>query len=322
MATSGSTNFSQTRNEVIFNAFQLLGIYGIGRTVSTEDISFASAMLNMMLKSWSAMGLHLWAKQEGIVHLTPYVGEYSLGSYSYFTNKEDEVINQLTSSRSAADTSIIIADTSTLAAADNVGVVLDTGYIHWTTIASITNSTTFVLTSALPSAAAASNLVYSFTSTAGKPLRILSARFVQGYDGGASGTTQTELPMTSISYEEYWNLAMTTNSSEFSNQFHYAPKVSNGMLYLWPRPTSGASRVQITYERLIEDLDNIDDNFDLPAEWLEPVTWQLAIRIGPAFGKDQRMQVIGAMASEMLENLKNWDNEITSIRFVPDRGSE
>lgn len=320
MATSGSTNFTQTRDQVILDAFQLLGIYGLGRTVSTEDMTFSASMLNKMVKSWAAMGLHLWAKQEGMIYLTPYTSEYQLGTYSYFTTKSDETVTKLTNTYTTGTTSIVLNTTSGITVADKIGIVLDTGFIHWTTVQSITNSTTLVITAPLPSSASASNLVYSFTTTATKPLRVLSARLIQGFDGGSSGSSQIEIPMTSIAYEEYWNMSTITTPSEICNQYHYSPKVSNGTLYVWPRPTTGASRIQITYERIIEDLDNIDDNFDFPGEWLEPLTYQLALRIGPAFGKDQRMQVIAVMASQMLDNMKNWDTEITSIRFVPDRG--
>ncbi len=49
MATSGSKNFSQTRAELIQDAFQILGVYGIGRTVSAEYNALASNILNKMV---------------------------------------------------------------------------------------------------------------------------------------------------------------------------------------------------------------------------------------------------------------------------------
>ena len=50
MATSGSVNFNQTRNEIINDAMQLLGVYGVGRTISAEDEVFAASILNKMVK--------------------------------------------------------------------------------------------------------------------------------------------------------------------------------------------------------------------------------------------------------------------------------
>ena len=98
MATSGSQNFSQTKADIISDAFQLLGVYGIGRTVSAEDTTLASNFLNKMIKAWAVKDLHLWEKTEGVLYITPYEEQYSLGSAStdaYVTNKSDEVITQL-----------------------------------------------------------------------------------------------------------------------------------------------------------------------------------------------------------------------------------
>jgi hypothetical protein len=97
----------------------------------------------------------------------------------------------------------------------------------------------------------------------------------------------------------------------------YVPRDLNGRLYVWPRPIDASKRVQITYERMIDDMDNINDDFDFPSEWLEPITYQLAIRLGTPFGKEAKVREILPMAEQMLKNLLNWDVETTSIRFSP-----
>lgn len=313
MATSGSTNFEQSRNQVILDAFQLLGVYGIGRTVSAEDLSFAVSMLNKMIKAWGAKGLHLWAKEEGVVYVQPDQASYLLGSTAKATLLSDEVVTQLNGAQAASATSLTVDSTSGMTVADIIGVVTTDKTIHWTTIATIPTSTTLTLTTGLDSAASDDALVYTYTTALNKPLRILSARRRTGLT-----TSQVDLPVVETAYESYFDLP-NKNSASSPNQFHYSPKVASGNLYLYPAPSDGSERICITFERIIEDLDSTSDTFDFPPEWLEALTYQLAVRLGPPFGKDQRtMGSILPLASSMLEDLLNWDAEISEVEMVPD----
>lgn len=322
MATSGSSNYTQTRDQIILDAFQLLGVYGIGRTVSAEDNTFAASLLNKMIKSWGARGLHLWTKEEGILYLTPNVAHYSLGNASTdskATLASDEVMTQLNGALATSSTAVTVDSTTGMTVGDYIGIVLTDKTIHWTTIATLPTSTTLTLTLATTGAASDNAYVYTFTSKIYKPLRILDARRRQGVDTGATSNI-LDIPMTSLAYQDYMQLPVKTSGST-PNQFMYNPKLTSGNLYLWPRPTDGSERIVFTFERIIEDLDSASDNFDFPGEWLETLTYQLALRLGPAFGKDQRtMQSILPLAQSLYEGLLNWDSEITEVKFMPDIG--
>lgn len=319
MATSGSQNFSQTRNDLINDAFQLIGVYGIGRTVSSEDITYASNALNKMVKSWATKGLHLWAKEEGVLFITPNTASYSLGSAAgdaHATKTSDLVLTQLNGALAASATAVTVDDTTGMTASDAIGIVTTDKTIHWTTIVSVDSSTTLTLTTGLDSAASDNAIVYTYTNKIYKPLRILDARRRTGVDSGST-STEFDLPLTEIGYQDYFELPNKTTNS-IPNQFHYSPKNTAGTLYLYPRPSDGAERIQFSYERVLEDLDSASDDFDFPSEWLEPLTWQLAIRLGPAFGKQQRTERMQPVASAMLDNLLDWDAEVSSIQFSPD----
>jgi len=323
MATSGSSDYSQTRNGVILDALQLLGVYGIGRTVSSEDMAFCSSMLNKMLKTWSAQGLHLWCKTEGILHLTQYASEYILGNSSSDAKtslETDEIITQLNGAQAILSTSLTVNDTTGMLIGDYIGIVLTDKSIHWTTIVTIPSSTTLTILAGITKAALDDGVVYSFTSRMYKPSRILSCRLLSGIDSGSTSTL-VELQMSTMSYQDYFNMPAKTING-VPTQFCYDPKLTNGRLYIWPRPADTSYRIQFTSERLIEDMDTLTNDFDLPSEWLETITYQLALRIGPAFGKDQKiLATIGPLASAMLEALKDWDAEVTSIDLIPERGN-
>lgn len=319
MATSGSQNFSQNRDAIINDAYQILGIYGIGRTISAEDTTVASNALNRMIKSWATKGLHLWAKEEGVLFITPNEAEYTLGNAAgdaHATKVSDLVLTQLNGAHAASATSITVDDTTGMAGSDNIGIVTTDKTIHWTTISSVDSSTTLTIASGLDSAASDDGLVYTYTNKIYKPLRILDARRRTGIDSGAT-STEFDLPLTEVSYQDYFELPQKTINS-IPNQFHYNPKLTSGKLYLFPRPSDGAERIHISYERVIEDMDSASDDFDFPSEWLEPLTWQLAVRLGPMFGRTQKMEQILPIASAMLDNLLDWNAEVSDIQLSPD----
>lgn len=323
MATSGSTNFTETRDQIILDALALLGVYGVGRTVSSEDMSFCVSMLNKMVKSWANQGLRLFTKTEAVLYLSPNQEHYKLNSDSasaYCTNKSDEVVAQLNGSVATSTSNLIVDSTAGMTVGDNIGVVLTDNTVYWTTIATILTSTTLTLTGALTGPANDNALIYTFTDRIDKPLRITAARSVLGFDNGAT-STETQIPLTGIGYEDYFDLPSKSISGGMPVQYMYNPQTTYGDMYLWPRPTDGNYRIEFSYERIVEDLNNASDDFDFPPEWLEPITYQLAVRVGPAFGKDQKViKVLMPMASTMLENLKDWDCEITSVFIGPDLG--
>lgn len=322
MATSGTTTFSQTRDQLILDAFQLIGVYGIGRNVSAADSQVAQSFLNKMIKSWQTQGLHLWTKTEGVLYLSQYVNKYTLGSsstYAYCTNKTDEIQTRLTTAIAIAATALTVTSTTGMTIGDYFGIVQSDNSIHWTTIATIPSSTTLTITTGPTVACSANAYIFTFTTRINKPLRINNANIVQGFDLGSS-STETQIPLSLISYEHYHSLPDKTTSG-MPIQGVYIPKNTSGVFELWPRPNDCSQRIEFTYERIVEDMNDAADDFDFPSEWLEPLTWNLALRLGPAFGKDAKiMQTVGPMAMQMLEDLKSWDSEITSVNITPDLG--
>lgn len=321
MATSGSSNFTQTRNEIINDAFQLAGIYGVGRTISAEDQVVAENALNKMVKAWSAQGLHLWAKEEAVLFITPHVGEYTLGtgaSEARLALASDTKVTQLNGAHSASATILVVDDTTGMTAGDNIGVVLTDATIDWTTIVSVDSSTGLTITAGLDSAAADNNLVYTFGTRIYKPLRIHSMRRVQGVDAGST-STQSEIIISKLSSEDFHNLPNKTTGGT-PTHFYYNPDVSNGVLKLWQRPSLPTWRFHLTISRILEDFDASTNTPDFPQEWLEVLTYQLASRLALSFRVDQQtITNLTQMASIMLENMLSWDNEVTSIQIIPNR---
>lgn len=317
MATSGDYSFTQSKQDLILDAFQLAGVYGLSRTLDQNDLNFASNLLNKMVKSWSTRGPHLWAKEEAILFVEQYQSKYVLSNSSSaakWANIADTGIFQLTASQSAGSTQVPLNSVTGLSNGQAIGAVLDNGSTQWTTIMSIAGLIV-TITNPLTSAATLYNQIYSYTSRAYKPSRIYSCRKQQGIDLGAT-TTMNEVWLKEMAYQSYMNLS-AKSSNGVPSAYMYNPDNTQGDFYLWQRPITTDMRIQFTYERLIQDLDAVSDNFDFPSEWLETLTYQLAWRLCTPYGKSEKIQELLPVASLMLENLKDWDAEITSLCIKP-----
>lgn len=320
MATSGSTNFSLTRNQIINQALQLLGVYGVGRTVSSDDLQFCNIALNAMIKAWQNKGLYLWKKDEAYLFPTRYIGEYTLSADSTSARcayASDTIITRLNGAHAASDTTLVVDDTTSMTAADIIGVPLTSGAIHWTTIVSVDSSTGLTITSGIATAASDNAPVYTFTSRVDKPHRILDARRISGVDQGSTSDRQDTV-MYEVSHEEFQHFSNKTENGTPSH-WYYQRGNTTGKLNVWQRPKDSLNYFGLTIERRFEDFDAASDDADFPSEWLEALYYQLAVRVASGFGKDVKLQIIAPLASTFLQNVLSGDAETASIRFSPRR---
>jgi hypothetical protein len=101
--------------------------------------------------------------------------------------------------------------------------------------------------------------------------------------------------------------------------YYFAPKVSDAWFYTWPTADDVNSCIKFSYLRRIQDFVASTDNPDLPQEWLEPITYNLAIRIAPAYGiATQKLNPdISVIAQSSLQEMQLWDSEEGSYRICP-----
>lgn len=78
MATSGSTDFTVTRDDIIKRALRLIGALAQGETPTTDQVSEAAVALNGLVKAWQADGMPLWALKQRSVTLVDGTASYTL----------------------------------------------------------------------------------------------------------------------------------------------------------------------------------------------------------------------------------------------------
>lgn len=299
--SSGSKNFSVTRNQILYAAMKKAGVYQTGETPTAEEVADAAFTLNVMVKEWSARGIDVPWREEITVFIQPGARSYALGTSGDHATHE-YVETTLAADAATAATTISLTATSGMAAGDYIGIKLDSGALHWTTITTVA---TTLVASGLVSAASAGNAVYAYTTQANRPQRVLWAyrRDAQGLD----------VPVTLIG-EEAYRLLSDKGALGFVNQINYQASLDEGTLFVWQ--TSGTDKLILITQSLADDFDAASDHPQFPIEWSNALIWGLTHELGPEYGMSMKDAfAFKAIADEKLAILLDYDVENASVIF-------
>ncbi len=311
MTTSSSTDFELDALGIVTKSFQKLGIRAAETPLEDFEIQDGLDDLNLMLKGWSMQGLHLWTMEEGVVFLDVGKENYLLGpSGDEACNLDDFIGTTTTIAGVTTDVIIPVTSSSGMVAADVVGIKLDTGVRHWTTIVSVDSSTQITITAGLPSAAASAATVFTFTTLIERPLRISSTR-------RQTFANDSEIPVESWSRDEYFNQTVKGGTGTV-NSAYYSPLLINGRIYVWQTASDCNDYLRITFERLIQDIDLSTETLDIPTEMQECVIYNLAARLTESYTVPPRREAsVNQKAAMLMTQALGWDEEIESIFVQP-----
>lgn len=314
MTTSGTATFTYNRDQIIKMAYRKLGVINGSETPSAQMITNASDALNLWVKALNATGLHIWTETEATVFLQPSQNSYDLGTGSTDHATETYTATTLSASAATSATTISVTSATGFATAYNVGVVLDSGSIFWTTQNGAATGTLVPLLSGMSGSAAAGNAVYVYQANIIRPLRVVSTR---RYNFASAIDTQM-IPMSRIDYRNQPNKSTTG----VPTQTFYDPRGGTnvmGRLNVWPSPSDASNAVKMTWWRPVQDFTSSADTPDLPQEWGMALIWNLAKEMGPEFDvTPNRWAMIKEMASGHLDNVSGWDREPESYLFGQD----
>lgn len=303
MATSGSTDFNLTRDELLLGALRLVGKSGRGKTPSAADIADAAEAMELMVKSLQATGAHVWKTQDATLFLELGTQKYSLPGANMTL---DYVTTAMKVAGVATDLTIDVDSIVGLTNGDFIGIELDDRTMHWTTINGVPAGDTVTITVALPSAAAITNTVYTYTTKIVRPLKALMAR----------RQSVNDVDIDVVSKEEYLRLPVKDSTGEI-NTVYYDPQLGVGNLYVWPTGSNPDDRLQVTFMMPIEDMDSSNINPDFPQEWLLALKFGIASLLGPEYGiKLDRQMYIDSRASAFMQLVVGFDEEYASVYFA------
>lgn len=310
MTTSNSVDFSLSRNQIIQAAALEVGDIAEGDTLGADIISIYSIRLNSWVKSLMAGGAKLWATKQATLFLTAGTATYALGATgAHCTN--DYVQTTLSTDEAAASTSLGLTAFAGMAAADNIGIVLDDGTIQWTTISGAPGATT-TIAAGLTGPAGAGNAVFTYTTKINRPQRIIPET---AYWRSPAGQ---DTPVKMFSRAEYAQLSNKSISGKLV-QAWYDPQLGNGVLSVWPAPDSASDVLRFSYERILEDFDTGTNTPDFAIEWGEALILGLASRMAPSAGLPlSERQDLERRAGQALAICEGYDRENVSTFFQPD----
>ncbi len=309
MATSGSTDFSINRDDIITFALKKLGRIAEGDTPNTDQVLDAAFELNMMVKHWQAPGLNLWAVKKGFLFLEKDTSEYNLGATGDHATTA-YLKTEMRVAAIAAATTLEVDSTTGMTALDNIGVIQDDGTSHWTTIASITDSDTLVLTTGLVSAAAIDKEIYTYTTKIDRPLKITG--MWRRDDFGA------DIPINMITRQTYDELTNKTADNK-AVQAYYDPQLTNGILSVWSEPTDLTDILVFRYQRPFDDFDASSDTPDFPQEWYLSLGYGLAALLCDTYGVSETIaRKIEGKAAFFKAEAMEFDAEEGSIFLTPE----
>ena len=312
MATSGSTNYSQTATNVIRDALLKCEALDEGEPITGEHLNSGLRQLNRILKRWNAKQLR-WARREAILFLNADQQVYNLPTDKCAINSFG--YTRLNGAHIATDTTLDVDATApafpmtAMASSAIIGIELTDGTRHWTTVSSVGSSTTVTIASGLASAASDDATVYWFTTQIERPVRIFNAR--RGTYSGA------EVPIDMVARDVYMSQPNKTSAS-IPTLAHYQPDIATGKLYVWPVSSTAQNVLRFTYQRTIEDIDAVTDTLDMPEEAIDALIYELAVKLAPEYQLDiEKRQMLAAEALDLMEDMEAFDEDDTSVQLVP-----
>jgi hypothetical protein len=298
--------FSPQRDAIIRRALRQCNAIESGETPGAQEISDANEALNAYIAELQATGLHLWTEEEGVVFLQPNQIRYSLGGTNTDQSCFDAnwVAPTTTGVVNQGATTLSLSSIVGISAGDNIGITLSTNALFWTTVSTAPSGSSVSLAAALPASASSGAIVVDYAPAykLPRPMRILDGRRYYL-------SSKIDTPLILMSRLDYRDMPNKMTTGTISSHF-YDPQLTTGIEYVWPAPPDSLSAVRFTFCQQIADFVNANDTPDLPQEWVNCLTWNLADQLVPEYGVGQlRASQIAEKAAKSYEIVQGWDRE-------------
>jgi hypothetical protein len=328
MATSGTTTFTVTRDQIIESALRSLAVLEEGAQPSATTLENSSFSLNLILKKWQSEGIKLWTVVEYVLPLVTNQTSYTIGPSAIYDYNADKPLRLI---------QCFLRNLSN--ATDSVGKIsLVSPGSGYSSVAGNPVSATGGLGSG-----ASFNLTYGgnvntgtgyvtevqLANTGGGTYSVGDILTMQGGSYTTPATVRvdsllnvtTDMPMTIISQQEY-NILGSKQSQGNVNTVYYKPWRDYGEISVFLTPntfTSTNYNLHLFVQRPIEDITSSNQNFDFPSEWFLALKWGLVAELASDYEKTlQDKQYYEQRANQLKQELMDWDIEWSSTFFQPD----
>lgn len=126
-----------------------------------------------------------------------------------------------------------------------------------------------------------------------------------------------DTPMNVLSRQEYYDLPNKSGAG-MPVSWYFDPQRSTRTLYLWLVPSAAIAAnttLNYTYSRVIDDIDALENDPDVPQEWLEALIYSLSDRLANSYGADNAS--LTAFAAKLVKDLADQDQESAPLFLQP-----
>lgn len=318
MPSSGSYDFSVSRDDLIKDALLEIGVLESGEAPTAEETTDCARRLNMMVKAWMVKGRHLWCVQDAVLFQVLGQQSYLLGDAvgdANWCDPDDYVQTTLSAAEASGQTTLSVTSVADMVADDKIGIVLEDGSIQWTTIDSV-GVGSVVVDDALTGDAAEGAVVFVYTSRLVRPLRVLPGTIYR------RDINSNDTPIELVGKTEYDQLTAKTQRGK-TIKVAYQPMLNSGRLWTWSTADLSTDTIRLSVERPIQDFDLTLDNPDFPIEASRALYMNLAADVCGMFGASDELPRLRrpdglGEADIALDDWLAWDAENAPIRFQPD----
>ena len=310
MATSGTTTFTVTRDDIINAALRGLHVYGPTDTIPAADITYCAQALNIVCKSLTTKGMLIWTINEVVLPTISGLATYPIGNtagYLYSTT----ITNAGTGGTPGTYALTITGGGGT--GATGTYTIAANGTLGSIAITNSGNSFTSNPALSFPlgsiTSAAASSTIAGLTTN--RPMKIIQSfiRDGQGNDQDLSIEARYD----------YNNLGDKTSSGQ-PNQLFYDPQLNNGLITLYNIPSDNLSSIHLVTKRQVQDFNLSTDNPDFPQEAYQSLKWLLMDEIALEYeASAQTLQIVAAKAKMYLTEMVDFEEENASVTFSPNQ---
>ena len=293
MATSGSYNFSLTAAQLIAAAYEDLGVIAPGGTVATADSTMALQRINIIVKQLQGEsdlmpGVKVHTRQRITLLLAKGQQTYLIGPASTdarastavgrTTISADEASGQtVLSITSNTDITSYPGTTITMTASDFIGIELNDGTIHWTTISGTPGATATVAV-AITAAAIAGNYVWWFTARAQR-FPVIEAAVLRDEN-------YKDTPIEIYTVPQEYELGVADKYADGTpTAMLVEPLRITTRVTLNSQPTDVTQMIVLTVLYPAEDYDATTDDIAFPQEAFRYLSWELAFSLAPSVGR-------------------------------------
>ena len=316
MAISDSYNWSMSRNDLIQDGYEEATILGEGETLSAEQITKGARKLNQIIQQWASSadyspGFKVWARKRAYLFLQSGQVKYLLGDASTDDNYTYSYVTTTgTAIEPTSETSIAVDSITGISSGDYFGIELADGTIHWDVVNGAPSGSTVVLTTGLASASKVGSQIFTYTTKAPRPQRVLQVT--------RRNTNGEDTPLSEIvDWADYESIE-DKDSIGTPTQYHPEPQTSNVNLFLDQAPADVTDVIRLTVRRPLSDFDASSDTPDFPKIWYRPLSLQLAVDLCRSNGVTVSQDLKDAL-NEALTFAKSEYPQDTVTFFEPDR---